>query len=387
MMTMLVSLCLSQVSMNPECTASQSCSRPDVQRSFTLASSWASYQSELNVVGYENDADGDGRSDSLDNCPFASNRDQLDGDGDGVGDSCDDCSAIVNFGQLDQDGDGLGDVCDSDLDGDAVLNALDNCPSLPNPAVGAAQPNVDGDTMGDRCDDDLDGDGFSNVTDLCPRVFSTTNVPQSGQTCSLDLDFDGIPDHLDNCPSLPNSSNSDVDHDGLGDACDGDEDADGVPRTSDNCASVANRAQADSDFDGLGDACDPFFCLVLDPSNRPDCLDAHGPFRVHAGGAVTVLTGDRLRLPLFANRNGVAIRYQWVVTQRPAGSVAQPTFASGTVAGSRDFQYAYPFGEVPSFTPDRAGAYRLQLMAELVFSDPVDPATSQSVHSMSLDAH
>lgn len=385
MMTMLVSLFLSQASANPECTATQSCSRPEVQRSFTLGSSWASYQSELNVIGYENDADGDGRPDSLDNCPFASNRDQLDGDGDGVGNSCDNCAAAVNNGQLDQDGDGLGDVCDGDLDGDGVLNGTDNCPTLPNPVVGAGQPNVDGDGLGDRCDDDLDGDGFPNAADLCARVYSMTNVAQPGQTCSLDADFDSVPDHLDNCPTVANPTNSDLDLDGLGDACDFDEDGDGVPRAADNCTRVANRNQADTDFDSIGDACDPRFCLIVDPSNRADCLDPQGPFRVHAGGFVTLTTGDRLRLPVFANRNGVAIRYQWTVTQRPAGSVAQPTFASGTVAASRDFLYVYPFGEVPSFTPDRTGTYQLQLRGELVFSDPVFPASMQSVHTMSLD--
>ncbi|MBL8921302.1 MAG: thrombospondin type 3 repeat-containing protein [Myxococcaceae bacterium] len=384
-MTMLVSLYLTQASANPECTSSQSCSRPSVSRSGNLAS-WASYVGELGTLSYEDDADADGRPDSADNCRFVSNRDQLDGDGDGVGDSCDNCAANSNVGQLDQDGDAIGDVCDSDLDGDGVLNALDNCAALPNPTVGGVQPNLDGDVLGDRCDDDLDGDGFSNALDLCPRFPSANNVAQPGQTCSLDGDLDGVPDHADNCPGTQNTNLTDTDLDGLGDVCDADADADGVRDPVDNCARVANRAQTDADSDGVGDACDAVFCLVIDPSNRADCLDPQGPFRVHSGGSVQLLVGERFRLPLFANRNGVAIRYQWVVTQRPAGSFAQPLLASGTASASRAFAYAYPFGEVPSFAADRMGLYQLQLLAELVFPDAVYPAVTQSVHTLNFDA-
>jgi hypothetical protein len=45
------------------------------------------------------DSDHDGIDDSLDNCPFTANPDQLDADGDGVGDVCDNCVATANADQ------------------------------------------------------------------------------------------------------------------------------------------------------------------------------------------------------------------------------------------------------------------------------------------------
>ena len=65
------------------------------------------------------DSDGDGYGDpghpenscELDNCPDASNPDQLDSDNDGVGNICDNCPNISNPLQADTDGDGIGDAC------------------------------------------------------------------------------------------------------------------------------------------------------------------------------------------------------------------------------------------------------------------------------------
>ncbi|HXT23005.1 MAG TPA: hypothetical protein VN923_19810 [Thermoanaerobaculia bacterium] len=47
-----------------------------------------------------------------DNCPRASNPDQIDGDHDGLGDVCDNCPATPNPAQLDDDGDGIGNACE-----------------------------------------------------------------------------------------------------------------------------------------------------------------------------------------------------------------------------------------------------------------------------------
>lgn len=100
--------------------------------------------------GDPSDVDGDGVLDCLDNCVDDANEDQADGDGDGVGDACDLCPAVGDADQADADGDGVGDACDV-------------CPSVSDPG----QADVDGDGAGDACDncgeipnpDQLDDDG------------------------------------------------------------------------------------------------------------------------------------------------------------------------------------------------------------------------------------
>ncbi|MEW6270077.1 MAG: hypothetical protein AB1689_12365 [Thermodesulfobacteriota bacterium] len=120
-------------------------------------------------------------------------------------------------------------LCESgdDADGDAVVDACDDCPGVANPQ----QDDRDGDRMGDACDpcpadaiaEDQDGDGRCSEPTACPLG-------------------------CDNCPFSHNPQQDDPDGDLLGDACD-------------NCPSVANPDQADRDGDGAGDACD-------------DCIDA-----------------------------------------------------------------------------------------------------------------
>jgi hypothetical protein len=60
------------------------------------------------------DCDGDGITDTADNCLVTRNPEQLDDDGDGVGDACDNCPRTVNADQGDSDLDGVGDVCEAE---------------------------------------------------------------------------------------------------------------------------------------------------------------------------------------------------------------------------------------------------------------------------------
>lgn len=83
----------------------------------------------------ELDSDGDGWIDDCDNCPTASNPDQVDTDEDGVGDACDNCVNFANPSQQDSDGDGQGDVCDSTA---VPLYDVIELPKFPNEVSGSA---------------------------------------------------------------------------------------------------------------------------------------------------------------------------------------------------------------------------------------------------------
>src|ERR1043165_5879542 len=91
-----------QVSNNPECLGSQ-CGRPrEVGGGCGCGcgcSVWVAMTDDGVTLSYTDDADGDGKADSTDNCPFSSNRDQSDLDGDGVGNTCDNCSDASNSAQ------------------------------------------------------------------------------------------------------------------------------------------------------------------------------------------------------------------------------------------------------------------------------------------------
>jgi len=83
----------------------------------------------------------------------------------------------------------------NDVDGDGVVDAADNCPSIANPD----QLNTDGAADGgDACDDDDDNDNWLDTDDNCPLVFNPNQE---------DTDNDGIGDACDapchgcGCPS------------------------------------------------------------------------------------------------------------------------------------------------------------------------------------------
>jgi len=71
-----------------------------------------------------------------------------DRDGDGIPNELDNCPFFPSLYQTDLDADGLGDVCDDDIDGDGIRNDLDNCVVSDN----ANQIDKDGDGIGDVCD-------------------------------------------------------------------------------------------------------------------------------------------------------------------------------------------------------------------------------------------
>ncbi|MDQ3297613.1 MAG: thrombospondin type 3 repeat-containing protein [Myxococcota bacterium] len=205
----------------------------------------------------------------------------LDLDGDGISNSTDNCPVEPNFDQLDKDSDGQGDTCDNqdnrDLDNDLVFNVDDNCPFDAN----ANQADKDNDGLGDACDPkddrDFDGDGVFNLQDNCPFAANADQADDdddsAGDACDdnngNDVDDDGDPNAMDNCPFVENPDQADADMDGVGDACDGggaggDTDNDGVANAEDNCPFAANPGQTDADGDGQGDECD--LTIIVDGS-------------------------------------------------------------------------------------------------------------------------
>jgi uncharacterized protein (TIGR03382 family) len=380
----------SQDAVNPECLG-QSCGKPKNEGGGCGCgcgcSVWVAYTDDGVTLSYTDDADGDGKADNTDNCPFASNRDQADVDGDGVGDACDNCAAIANFQQQDADGDGKGNDCDEDSDNDGVPNSSDNCALVPN----KDQSNLDHDAQGDVCDLDDDNDGRPDGEDNCPRLANPDQqMPTDASLCRVDKDGDGVSDNSDNCLELVNKDQADKDHDGQGDACDADIDGDNVLNKGpdgtllDNCPNIANPKQEDDDGDGLGDACDSLYCVVVDKNRPEDCLDPKGPFTVSGGGQLSLKKGETALLPLFANRNGAAIEYTWTVESRPAGSNAVIERPKGSVTRSLHWHYNYEEGTAPAFTADADGDYNIQVQAKLAFTDRVYPDQRSSVSSLKL---
>ena len=372
---------------NPECLGTN-CGAPQQEGGGCGCgcgcSVWVSYTDDGKTLSYTDDADGDGISDENDNCPFVVNRDQLDTDGDGVGDACDNCPTIPNKDQSDINGNGLGDLCDPDMDGDSIPNAIDNCPRIPNKDQSVMGVDYTGQTppagIGDACNPDIDGDGVANAVDDCPLIADPAqNKPPGTPGCTTDRDHDGVADQYDNCIGVANPDQSDINNNGIGDACDPDMDGDGVLNTKDNCPKTYNPDQANSTNSTKGDACNPTFCYVVDKNNPDVCLDPNLPFAVNPGPAITAATGTPVRLPLFANRNGVGIKYTWTITKRPAGSSAAITAPIGTSSLSRNWEYAYKDGSVPTFTPDKAGDYTIEVQGELALADRVYPTQNKAV--------
>ncbi len=375
---------------NPECLGS-TCGRPREEGGGCGCgcgcSVWVAYTDDGTTLAYTDDADGDGRADDRDNCPFSSNRDQADVDGDSVGDVCDNCSALSNFQQRDADGDGQGDDCDADADNDTIANGQDNCSLVPN----KDQNNIDGDAQGDVCDLDDDNDGHADGADNCPRLPNADQrMPADSSQCRVDADGDNVSDNGDNCPAIANPNQADTDQDKLGDVCDADIDDDGVlnkaadGKALDNCPAVPNRDQLDDDGDSVGDVCDSLYCVVVDPSTPDDCLNPKAPFTVSGGGKLTLKSGEKVLLPLFANRNGAAIEYTWTVKSRPSGSKSVVENPIGAVTYSRHWQYDFVDGTQPSFTADKDGEYDLQLQARLAFADRAYPDQRESISGLKL---
>jgi len=206
------------------------------------------------------DADDDGISDTIDNCPDTPN-----GPDGGTciftedpGSLCSipganpwECGegGFCSMNQEDTDKDGIGNACDDcpktpgkDADSDGICGDVDNCPTTPNAPDGGT------------C-------SAGNTGDPCT---SNGNCGCEGE-CSLDQedkDDDGVGDVCDNCPKIENGPDAGTCRSGsieevstVGNTCTNESEC----GTDGNCS----MDQEDQDDNGVGDVCDPNNITIL----------------------------------------------------------------------------------------------------------------------------
>jgi OOP family OmpA-OmpF porin len=165
-----------------------------------------------------------------------------DRDGDGISDSADECPTVPE----DKDGEEDGDGCpDNDNDGDTVPDNVDKCP--------AKAEDPDGFEDSDGCPElDNDKDGVPDDQDRCPDKSETKNGFRDDDGCpdEPDKDGDGVPDSRDKCVDAAEDTDGFEDTDGCPDP---DNDKDGVPDERDECGDQPETMNGFQDEDGCPD--------------------------------------------------------------------------------------------------------------------------------------
>lgn len=264
------------------------------------------------TVGAQQDSDGDGVTDNLDQCPATPAGADVDADGcvtsgQGSGDAYltaspmlvdpghsstlkwnapDATTATASAEYVDPDGNR------TSLDNSPFSGTVDPSGKLKIPGSDQDKPGTyiytltykdsNGDTHTQTAvvkvgADDIDGDGVPNDDDLCPNTPAGEQVDANGCSDSQlqDDDSDGVPNGQDQCPNTPSNLAGQVDSTGCADP-----DGDGVPAQDDKCPDTD--AGASVDADGCSDkqnaekyCSNPdnlFYIVSVDPAN--DSKDA-----------------------------------------------------------------------------------------------------------------
>ena len=136
-------------------------------------------------------------------------RPDQDTDGDGIRDRVDECPTEPETINEFRDQDGCPDI--ADRDGDGVMDPDDTCIDEPE--------TINGIDDTDGCPEiDEDGDGRIGSQDACPTVAEDFDKYQDEDGCpEPDNDGDGVPDVADVCPGQPETRNGFEDDDGCPD--------------------------------------------------------------------------------------------------------------------------------------------------------------------------
>jgi len=187
----------------------------------------------------------------------------LDDDNDSVLDAPDNCQSVPNLDQLDTDNDSRGNACDNDDDNDGVLDSQDAFP------------------LDNTESSDSDSDGVGDNTDWAPNDSSE----------SVDTDGDGVGDNADALPTDATET-LDTDGDGTGDNSDTDIDGDGL-LNGDDPFPVQGQYTSDSDGDGMPDAWETRYGLdPNDPSDVTSDIDNDGVAALDEFLAGTIPSGS-----------------------------------------------------------------------------------------------
>jgi len=283
----------------------------------------------------DDDADGDGRPDYLDNDDAdgdgVPDSVDADDDGDGIPDSVEgagdaDGDGVPNTLDIDSDGDGIVDNIEgqsstgyaaplgTDTDGDGLDDAYDSddggAPIVPVNTDGADQPDyLDDDSDGDGVPDAIEGhdadmDGAADASpggsdtdgDGLDDVFDTVSAPAPGNSTGSnaplpDTDGTGEPDWRDTDDDGDGVATADEDNNSNNDWADDDDDGDGTPDYLDSDDGdgdgIPDSEDLDSDNDGIsdsaegpgdfdGDGVDDRFDLDSDNDGISDLVEAGG---------------------------------------------------------------------------------------------------------------
>ncbi|MBN1266189.1 MAG: FHA domain-containing protein [Anaerolineales bacterium] len=220
------------------------------------------------TVGDPVDKDGDRVPDENDRCPDSAGSAAAEGcpdaDLDTIADDRDVCPQTAGLFP----GAGCPVVSENDQDGDGQLDADDNCPEAPGPAMTAGCPDTDGDLTADDFDacpdvygamllsgcileDNRDGDLLPDSEDLCP-----TEAGELALSGCPDQDSDGLEDSIDLCPTQA----GEADLDGCRDR-----DGDSLADIQDLCPNTAGSSESAG--------CPPGDTIDSDADTVPDFLD------------------------------------------------------------------------------------------------------------------